>query len=202
MNIQKVIELGKKANDTTDVLWLSPPIWVLIMLIVSLVIVVASVIEFKKKKEISDVKFFLMFFVGITLLCYLGTLKVNTTDKVTPWRNHIAKTYIESLPIEKKEIVAIKIDTQYKAKKTSNTYWATKYTRKSTMKKTPLLIAYNDNGVVTAKNVYEIHVELSDKEKPYIEFQRLNKNLGHQVDKGLYNVKVYIPKSYNNIKIQ
>lgn len=202
MSIQEVIELGKKAKIHEKVYWLSTPWWVVTMLLISVGIFIYLCIKYKKSGIFKDTTFLFLIFIAISIFCYLGNLKVKTTDDISKWRNTVAKTYIESLPVERKEIIAIKIDTQYKIKKGKKDFWYTKYTQKTTMQKTPLIIAYEDNGLITDKNIYETYVTKTNKSKPYIEFQRLNKNLGHGINKGLYNVKVYLPKSYHNVNIQ
>ena len=39
-------------------------------------------------------------------------------------------------------------------------------------------------------------MELTEEEKPYVEYQNVSKSLGNGVDKGMYNVKVHLPESY------
>ena len=38
--------------------------------------------------------------------------------------------------------------------------------------------------------------KLTDEEKPYVEYQYLNRDLGHGVDTGNYNLTVPLPESY------
>lgn len=45
-------------------------------------------------------------------------------------------------------------------------------------------------------------MKLSETEKPYVEFKRVEKDLGHDFDKGFYDMQIYLPENYpfNEIK--
>lgn len=123
-------------------------------------------------------------------------------NKINEWRSTYAKTYVESLPKEKKEIVFIKINPELGTQVNINNFWTSGYTIKSSVERTPVTVSFKDNGIKTRTDWYETHMELTKEEKPFIEFQRLTKDLGNKVNAGLYNVKIYIPESYkfNDIK--
>ncbi|ADO59419.1 hypothetical protein [Paenibacillus polymyxa] len=116
--------------------------------------------------------------------------------KVESWRQTVAKPFIESLPKEKKEIVYIKIDPELSEKVEGFSFWGTGYTTSSEVARTPLVISYKDQGIRTKTNWYETYMELTNDKKPYIEYQRVTKDLGHDIKAGDYNTKIYLPESY------
>lgn len=108
------------------------------------------------------------------------------------WKEEVAMPYIESLPKERREIVFIKIDPELGGKSERG-----RYSHPQNVELTPLTISYVDNDtVVTRTEWYKTYMKLTDETKPYIEFQRLEQDLGHDVNKGVYNAVVYMPKSY------
>lgn len=113
-------------------------------------------------------------------------------DRVAKWEENVAKPYINDLPVQKKEIVYIKIDPELSHSTQGNLF----YTYSKEIQRTPLTISFKGNGVETMTNWYETHMELTDEEKPYVEYQKLSQSLGDGFEKGLYNVKIYLPESY------
>lgn len=197
MTLEEVIELGKKATETTEIYWFSVPWWVWILIVLSIPCLIFVIIDtFKYDFFYESASGLPLSFIILTCICYIFTVDTETHDGITPWRNEVAKPYIESLPVERKEIVFIKIDPELSHETHGNTFWGTGYTRSTAIEKTPLTVSYKDNGIATRTDWYEAHMELTDEEKPYIEFQRLSSNLGHEINAGLYNVKVYLPESY------
>ncbi|WEG18597.1 hypothetical protein PQ478_08945 [Alkalihalophilus pseudofirmus] len=117
-------------------------------------------------------------------------------EEIEQWRVNYVIPYIESLPLDQREIVYIKIDTEIHSDVKGQSSWFYGYTRTSEVHRTPLTISYKSNGIVTETNWYETYMELTDQEKPYIEFNYLDQSLGHGVTAGKYNSKIYLPESY------
>jgi hypothetical protein len=113
-------------------------------------------------------------------------------DLLEKWRQQYAIPYINSLPKEKKEVVFIKIDPELSHNVKGNYF----YTYSVPVKLTPLTISFKGNGIETYTNWYEAYMELTKEQKPYVEFVRLNQSLGNGYDAGLYNVKVFLPETY------
>jgi hypothetical protein len=134
------------------------------------------------------------------MLWFLGSIAyvvvVNDEIKekqINKWKEEVAYPYINSLPIEEKEIVFIKIDPELSHDVERSLF----YTYSTPVQLTPLVITYiDDGGAATITRWTETKMKLTDKEKPYIKFQELKKDLGNGVDKGLYNVRVYLPRNY------
>jgi hypothetical protein len=144
--------------------------------------------------------------VGTELFCVLGiiitvsgiftnyqfTKSKIEKDQLEKWRQQYVIPYINSLPKEKKEVVFIKIDPELSHNVKGNYF----YTYSVPVKLTPLTISFKGNGIETYTNWYEAYMELTKEQKPYVEFVRLNQSLGNGYDAGLYNVKVFLPETY------
>jgi|GEM_PF-5536384 len=135
-------------------------------------------------------------FMGIVLILMIAaTYNEVTVDKpqedkkIEEWKQQYAIPYIQSLAPEKREIVYVKIDTEIDTRKPLYTY-------PNPIFLTPLTVSFKANGIETYTNWYEARMELTNEEKPYIEFKRVTSDLGHGVTAGLYDVKVYLPESY------
>ncbi|MBP1309297.1 hypothetical protein JOD82_002317 [Paenibacillus sp. 1182] len=148
--------------------------------------------------------FFAISFVAIVIFIMTSLSKEQDIydTKVETWRQTVAKPFIESLPKEKKEIVYIKIDPELSQKVDGFSYWGTGYTRSSELAQTPLVISYKDQGIRTKTNWYDTFMELTSDKKPYIEYQRVSKDLGHGIKAGDYNTKIYLPESYEFMEIK
>ncbi|MFO1442850.1 hypothetical protein KDN24_06430 [Bacillus sp. Bva_UNVM-123] len=144
-----------------------------------------------------------VFLFFISFIVFMGTVSkawVKEDEifniKVIEWENEYVKPFIESLPKQKKEIIYIKIDPELSHEVTGQAWWGTGYTRSTAVERTPLTVSYKDKGIVTKTSWYEAYMELTDEEKPYVEYQYLEKDLGHGIKKGIYNTKVHLPESY------
>jgi hypothetical protein len=104
--------------------------------------------------------------------------------KINQWTEEIAYPYIESLPTMERELDTVILDTQMVKGKT--------YTNEL-----PLIISYTEKGkTITTSATYEIEKRLKDGEKPVLEYKRLNSELGHDVTKGDYFLKIILPKNF------
>jgi hypothetical protein len=209
MTIDKVIELGRQIQKP-DMPWhsqftFSIWVWIISAIMVGLALIIWSfaVVDSGFRAELG------MFIIGISIIFYLiiGVTSDYKAEKIyeseiSNWQETIAKPYIESLPKEKKVVVYIKIEPELSHAVQANYYWGTGYTRSTEITKTPLVVSYKDKGIVTLTNWYETYMELTNEVKPYIEFQRLEKDLGHGVNAGNYNQKIYLPESYEFMEIK
>jgi hypothetical protein len=186
MDINQVIELGQQAANIDYKIFVFPW-WYYVVSVILLLLFIAQ------NDESFGITLMIMFwFIGS--IAYIELINDEIKDKqINKWKTEVAYPYINSLPIEKKEIVFIKIDPELSHDVKGNSF----YTYSTPVQLTPLAISYvDDGGIVTITRWTETRMELTDKEKPYIEFQELKKDLGNGVDKGLYNVKVYLPRNY------
>lgn len=188
MTIDQVIELGKNADVIKDVHWFSAPWWVWI---VCFGLIVWIVLLFACDHAISP-----GILMCIAIVMFIANTDVTVDDQISKWEKKVAAPYVNNLPVEKKEIVFIKIDPEMTAKTKGSLLYGSGYIDSRVVEKTPITVSFKDNGVVTRTDWYQTKMELTKNEKPYIEFQRLDKNLGHSFKKGLYNVRVHLPESY------
>lgn len=200
MSINEVIESGKNIvkpefglfSQFTDTTWG----WVIAAIAIALIFMVLA---YRSDNPLSYAIHFTFSMVAGMVVAYAIFIRVFVDvdiaendayeANVEKWRNEVAIPYIESLQTEKKEIVFIKIEPETSSYRNS-------YTHSSVIERTPITVSYKDNGVVTRTSWFETYMELTDDEKPYIEFQRLTQDLGHDVKAGVYNSKIYLPESY------
>jgi hypothetical protein len=118
--------------------------------------------------------------------------------EVVEWRI-VANQYISSLPQEKREVVYIKIDPELG----NNIRMWSSDASSAEIKRTPITASFKDGDhIVTETQWFETTMELTDEEKPYIEYQRLINNLGYGINAGIYNAKIHLPKSYSFTEIK
>lgn len=120
------------------------------------------------------------------------------SERLEEWKQNIAIPYIETLEVEKHEIVYVKIDPELSSKTTGGLF----YTYSTPMYLTPLTVSFKSDGIETITDWHETRMELTNEDEPYIEFIRLKQDLGKNVKKGLYNKKVYLPESYKFTEIK
>ncbi|MFA1509949.1 hypothetical protein ACDN41_12035 [Priestia aryabhattai] len=205
MTAEQVIKLGKEIkkpdlgwfSQFTGETWLT--IGICLTLSVLLFIWAANCIIGDGEKR---------FIVGVILLIVAGftffgaglssVSKENEIydQRISNWKERYAKPYIESLPKEKKEIVYIKIDAELSHETEGSYIWGNGYTYSKEVKMTPLTISFKGNGLETETNWYSTNMELTNEQKPYLEYQYLNQNLGYDINKGRYNKEIYLPESY------
>lgn len=194
MAIEEVIRLGKVASHDVDISMFALPSWAwwtLSILLVITIICLLGAIE-------SSIMFTPVWvFIILCVIIYNGYQEDSiVNEKVDKWEVEVAKPYIESLPIERREIVFIKIDPELSHDVKGSAFFGSGYTYSEEIQRTPLTISFKENGLTTLTNWYETQMELTEEEKPYVEYQNLPKGLGNGVDKGMYNVKVHLPESY------
>ncbi|ALS09900.1 hypothetical protein ABE82_26130 (plasmid) [Paenibacillus peoriae] len=203
MDINKVIQQGDIPKLFNG--WFTLPTFIIFIVIFVLIVITFLFLIITGVCDSDEISLPTVMVVLVLLCAGLIThdnQKDEYNNKISEWRSTYAKPYIESLPKEKKEIVFIKIDPELGAQVSINKFWLSGYTKVSSEERTPVTVSFKDNGIKTRTDWYETHMELTKEEKPFIEFQRLTKNLGNKVNAGLYNVKIYIPESYkfNDIK--
>lgn len=106
-------------------------------------------------------------------------------NHIEQWKEKIAIPFINSLPIEKHEVLSIHIlNEPIFFQPTQNE---------------PISITVSfkkDNSIQTITNEAIFISDLNESETPYIEYQKLNKDLGNEIYSGFYNLKLHLPKQY------
>jgi hypothetical protein len=197
MTSQEVIKLGQQiVKPEINNGWLMPVIGISLLILSGIVWSKASSIKFILTRVIA---YFMIILITVTSICYIAyTLDsgLREADKkyeaeLLEWKTAVALPFIESLPLEKKEIVYIKIDPELSVTQPHYKVSPTEIQR------TALTLSYKDNGkLVTRTDWYETNMTLTSEEEPYIEYRALNKYLGHGIKASLYGTKVYLPESY------
>jgi hypothetical protein len=204
MTLESVIEAGKHVVRP-DLPWYSEFTWgisltVLFLFVIGVLLIIWSIADDGMGGRIS----FGIILIIIGLIGFGGTILMSNFKegdiydaRVKAWKSDYARPFIESLPKEKREIVYIKVDPEL-AEKTAGEYlWGNGYTHSTEVKKIAFTVMYKDGTHFQQKtNWYDASGELTKEEKPYIEFQRLPKNLGHGIKAGDYNSKVHLPDNY------
>ncbi|MBP1308975.1 hypothetical protein JOD82_001995 [Paenibacillus sp. 1182] len=115
--------------------------------------------------------------------------------EVEKWKKEQAYHYIKALPIEKLEVM--KIETDPEAVLKTNRFKMFRDVNDNKLGRTPLTLSFKVGGeVFTITESLQTSMELANEDKPYIEFQNLERDLGHGVNAGAYNAKVHLPKSF------
>lgn len=195
MDIQKVIQLGQLDKPHNLFYYYTTTTWVYTICI-SMVILLLLVAIFVNTKSFVPIASVLLVLFSVVYCIDQNAKNSNRQIAIEKWKEQIVRPYIETLPKIHKEIIYIKITPEKDSFRKNEYFGESRYTSNSSIERTPLTVAYKDNGIVTSTDFYEIHAELSDHEKPYIEFQRLIQDLGNNVNSGKYNMKIYIPKSF------
>lgn len=203
MTIDKVIELGESIQKPDYGLLhnFTGATWVAIIIFFTLGIFAIAI----SKSTHGEGQFgtlLCLVSVGIIMFKVINVGYYEDRDyekKIDEWRETVAVPFIESLPREKKEVVFIKIEPELAVK--SSRYSGYTYARE--IRRTPVSFSYkDDDGIATETNWIETRMDLTDEEKPFVEFQKLEKDLGHGVEAGNYNYKINLPDSYEFTEIK
>jgi hypothetical protein len=199
---EQIIKLGQEITKP-ELGWFSQfPWWA--WLIVFGFFALGFFLSYWGESELEIGKMILGFFM-IPFSCIAIIVMIDQSNKaedeiykkdINEWKHEYVKPYIESLPKDKSEIVYIKIDPELSHKTEGYYSWGTGYTYSKAIKLTPLTISFKGNGLETETNWYSTQMKLTNEEKPYLEYNYLDEDLGHGVDKGRYNKEIYLPESY------
>lgn len=118
-------------------------------------------------------------------------------DKITEWKNFMVEPYIESLPKNRMEVISVKIKPELSHKLEGYYNWRDNVTDSVEVHQMPLTVTFKDRDqILTLTNCFGISMNLTDEETPYIEYQTLNVGLGHGIELGNYNLKLFLPANY------
>ena len=188
----RVVEAGKidMFSWSLDVFTMT---WLIALLFLVVSIVVMS--YFNSVNTFVDVLHFVsLSFCVVFLFVYpmfVNTERVN--QAIEEWKVNDVDPLFEKLPLQKSEIVYVKIDPEISNELRGGLYWHATNTEKLT----PLVVSFKTkDGVETLTNWVTTTMELTDEEKPYIEYKRLHKHLGNDIKSGIYEARIYLPKDY------
>jgi hypothetical protein len=188
MTSQEVIKFGQQIieplppNQWTS-FYLMVPILIGICLLVILSQFIPKMDALSYSAWITIIALLISFILSLFNNSYREEL-IKHREKIDQWTEEVAYPYIESLPTMERELDTVILDTQMVKGKT--------YTNEL-----PLIISYTEKGkTITTSATYEIEKRLKDGEKPVLEYKRLNSELGHDVTKGDYFLKIILPKNF------
>lgn len=183
MTIEQVMKAGESVpGGFGDV-----STWVWVVLAFSLFFIVMTFT--------SDEPFYMLPGMLLLIVGIIGgavTVTHAESERFEKWEKEYVAPFIDELPLQKSEVVFIKIEADLELPE--NVYASNE--DRLAVKKTPLTVSFKGNGVETYTDWVETHMELTDEEKPFIEYKRLEQDLGNGVDAGIYNKKIYLPESY------
>jgi hypothetical protein len=203
MNLEKVIELGNQIKAPELKLFIfDMPVLVVFGIIVILIAIAASTHGIT-----SHFAFLAAIFLALGGSIYhLVSTPLNYTEQVKEhlqeleeWKTETADPFIESLPNKTQELAYVKISPD-----SANTdFYHTDSNTKDT-KRVRLTVAYTDTegNLVTKTGWIEAKMTLDEKAKPYMDYKQLDKSLGNELSKGLYNAKIYLPKNFTFTEIK
>ncbi|WP_025909292.1 hypothetical protein [Priestia flexa] len=202
MNAEQVIKLGQDIVKPELGLFSQFPwyIWLLVlaMSILGCCLFIGGMERFYV--TVATIGFLMMpiSFFGLLFMMDQSNIEENRLyeQAIKDWKDEYAAPYIESLPKQKSDIVYIKIDPELSHEVKGSYSWGTGYTYSKEVEMTPLTISFKGNGLETETNWYSTNMNLTEESKPYIEYNYLEQDLGHGVNKGRYNKEIYLPDSY------
>lgn len=209
MNIDKVIKLGDSIkleelgffSQFTSTTW----IWVVGLIAVAILfLIIAFLADAEQLLSVS----FALFVASTALILWYGVVMTGSKEielynkDIQNWKEEVALPYIQSLEKEQKEIVYIKIDPEMSSKTNGFMFLGSGYVDSVNTEKTPVVVSYKDNGIVTRTDWVPTRMELTENETPFIEFQNLKEDLGHDLNAGIYNPQIFLPESYTFTEIK
>lgn len=142
----------------------------------------------------------ILFLISVTVVfAYMGVVNSERVDaEVDDWKRTDVVELFDKLPTSRGEVVYLKLDPELAVSddRLGNV--------KDTIELTPLVISYKDDDgkVFTITEWVDAKMALSDSEDAYIEYKKLEKNLGNDVNAGVYDIVVYLPKDYKFTEIK
>lgn len=184
-------------------LWGNIPLWLWIIVSIIILVFIINVVAEFGSWFFAEAIFKLILATIITMIILsVFFIREELNPEYDRWVSDAHKL-IENLPIEKYEIVYIKIDPEMTSRSSGVFFLGSGVIHTKIEKSTPVSIAYKLDDEVLIKTFWtETSVRLSEDDKPYVTFQNLSKDLGHGIKAGWYNPIVHLPKNYefNDIK--
>lgn len=200
MKIEEVIELGKKIN-TSQYINPDPSIWAYIACIIAVGLALLAL-----RILMSDDAPLAILAMLLALICLIGGMTDffiigdSQNKEVDKWKTKVVTPFVESLPVEKREVVYIKMES----KQTSQNEKIDKITYTSPSNTTLVTISYKELNKEIKSITSEVNLvlDLEDKDKPYVKYRQVKKDLGHGMDAGIYNMEVHLPENYKFTEIK
>ena len=199
VSYEAVVE-GTKSIDILGVIFAVLCIGIIIFVLYHWIVLLFNAGNPKSRKNLNlFVSGFLsLVLISVSFMAVIGVMNFK-------WKSEKANPYIESIQVDKKNISNLYIVEEDKIKGK-----ATLYTKQTKDKMLPLIVTFEDGDIKKLSGKYRIVKTLENGQTPYVEYQELkkpiryftfisHKHLNNQfsgVDKGLYNVKVFVPKDY------
>ena len=133
------------------------------------------------------------FGIGLVVSISLGFLVVGEEDRVAEWRSEDVAKFMDELPIERSEVVDMRMDDLF-----WGTYNEIQYLedvdRQDFVK---LKLSINvDDRMVQISDRFDTRLTLDSGSVPYLEYKNVEKDLGNGVYAGYYDAVLYVPKDY------
>lgn len=197
MSLDELISRGEEVSSISLSLWSNIPIWAWIIIAIATIFLFFIVRDFVYWGDYFEAFVLTILYLAV---CFILAAILFTKEEPNPeydkWKAD-AYQFIENLPVEKHEIVYIKIDPEM-ASSTSGVFFLGSGAIHTTIKKaTPVTVAYKDEDEVFVETFWtNTNMKLSEDDIPYLSFQNLSKPLGHGIKAGWYNPIVHLPKNY------
>lgn len=201
--IQEVIQSGKIQEPAYSVF--QGGYWQLDNILISLFLlcILVFLVRAYQKKEGALIRYNAVILVlGIAIVFLkesvdLDTAKIEYEKELAHWYNETAKNYIAGVEKQQHEISYFKISEDAPTK---SEFW---FGSKSTLNEEQLQFAtFTYNKDKTVSGWFIIKPTLDNDKEPYVEFAEGTQDLGNGIEKGFYNVVVYLPANYLEKGIQ
>lgn len=205
MTANEIIEIGQEIYLYDSSMFSTIGLWAYIVLVILIIgalypLITRKDLRVKYGNQYGDFsKYGSLVFISIVgIICFLMITsmyndKIDTEVKnnmIESWKVDYAYPYINSLPKQKYTIIHIKPDPEIETR--GNRY----HVQSNRLVAMYIMYKTTDGAVYDYTNWVRTDMSLTKEEKPYIEYQYLDTNLGYGVDHGIYNAKVYLPENY------
>ena len=138
-------------------------------------------------------------FLCITLMFSIFERDNYKKELIEQWKHEVAYPYIEQQPLQKSEVAFIKISNEIEY-----TYFGGGKRWMDKAYLTPMTISYKTENkeLLTVTKWFDTSMSLTSETKPYVEYHHLKHDLPHDVKKGDYYPKIYLPEDYTFTEIK
>lgn len=154
-----------------------------------------SIMRKIKKEPINDedhmgLSILVIFLSGFLVFLFLLQFSEVQGNQQHEWKNEHVIPYLQSLPGVKKDVQSLQVPNEIGGEST--------FLDKTSSEPLYVSLVYtNAEGIAKKLDTHAlVHYTLSEGDTPYFQGKYVSKSLGHRLEKGYYNVHVYLPKNY------
>lgn len=199
MTIQEVIAKGSEITNQDINLFGGHSIYTLVAILSIVVLVTVSGWDELKTKGkrlgvLGAMVGYIFAFNLIVIFIYHANIIEEREVNIQKWKEEVAMPYIESLEVSRYEVREISDDFDSYQSSNFDTWHTPSYPAEQGLKALQLMYVDDNNRVKEISEYFD--VKLTEEKVEYLEYKKLTKDLGHGVEKGAYNLTLYVPKDF------